>query len=151
MKYLTKRITFQEVPDEISLSFLVTGCPMKCKWCHTPEARNWMLWEELTKDKLIELIKESKWISCVLFLWWDWHRDELIEMLDLVISMWLKTALYTSMELDEVDSFLLANLNYIKTWPYKFDLGGLSSLSTNQRMYNLDTQEDITYLFHKNK
>lgn len=36
--YTTEQITFQEVPNEISLSFLIAGCPLKCKGCHSADS-----------------------------------------------------------------------------------------------------------------
>lgn len=38
LHYTTEQITFQEVPNEISLSFLITGCPLKCKGCHSADS-----------------------------------------------------------------------------------------------------------------
>ncbi|WP_231731034.1 4Fe-4S cluster-binding domain-containing protein [Lacimicrobium alkaliphilum] len=29
------QICFQEVPDEVSLAFTITGCPLACAGCHS--------------------------------------------------------------------------------------------------------------------
>ena len=35
LKYKGASIVLQEVPDEISLAFNVSGCPVKCRGCHS--------------------------------------------------------------------------------------------------------------------
>ena len=40
IKYLNYSITFQEVPDEISLCFNITNCQFRCPGCHSPELRS---------------------------------------------------------------------------------------------------------------
>lgn len=44
LHYTTEQITFQEVPNEISLSFLIAGCPLRCKGCHS--ADSWQIINE---------------------------------------------------------------------------------------------------------
>ena len=44
LHYTTEQITFQEVPNEISLSFLIAGCPLRCKGCHS--ADSWRITNE---------------------------------------------------------------------------------------------------------
>ena len=38
-KYIDARVTFSEVPDEISLCISITGCPYRCFSCHSPHLR----------------------------------------------------------------------------------------------------------------
>ena len=47
LHYTTEQITFQEVPNEISLSFLIAGCPLRCKGCHS--ADSWRVIREANK------------------------------------------------------------------------------------------------------
>ena len=42
LKYTSYTVVFQEVPDEVSLAFEVSGCPFKCEGCHSPH-----LWEDV--------------------------------------------------------------------------------------------------------
>ena len=35
MRYSGLQIVFQEIPNEISLAIHFTGCPLKCKGCHS--------------------------------------------------------------------------------------------------------------------
>ena len=113
LNYTTEQITFQEVPNEISLSFLIAGCPLKCKGCHsadswraTSKARkaevvikdeimttnkskihpiNSNTRNQLTKEYLANRIKQYQdMISCVLFLGGEWKIKQLIELLQTV-------------------------------------------------------------------
>ena len=139
-------ITFQEVPDEVSLSFLITGCPMRCKGCHSPTSWNINKWIELN---LLEEIKPYKnLITCVLFLWGEWHRDELIKNLKICEDLWFKTCLYTWLEHIDDDEIIWL-LDYIKYWSYKQELWWLDNPNTNQRFYNLNTWEDLTHIFYE--
>lgn len=113
LNYTTEQITFQEVPNEISLSFLIAGCPLKCKGCHSAdswrvtseaEAKTVVIKEDfittnkskthpinsnarikLTKEYLETRIKQYQdMISCVLFLGGEWQIEQLIELLQTV-------------------------------------------------------------------
>ena len=54
LNYTTEQITFQEVPNEISLSFLIAGCPLKCKGCHS--ADSWRATSEAHKAREAEVV-----------------------------------------------------------------------------------------------
>ena len=64
-----------------------------------------------------------------------------------------KTALYTGLDLAQVDLELLSLLKYIQGGPYIKARGGLKSPMTNQRLYRLnklgDIIEDLTPLFRR--
>ena len=58
LNYTTEQITFQEVPNEISLSFLIAGCPLKCKGCHS--ADSWRVTSETNEvNKANETVKSK--------------------------------------------------------------------------------------------
>lgn len=139
-------IVFQEVPNHISLAFYVCGCSLRCPGCHSAE-----LWTEdtgkiLTKNIFQELLDryENK-ITCVLFLGGEWHRPELIEYLRMARNKDLKTALYTG--LTEVPTDLKTELTFLKTGPWKKELGGLSSPTTNQIFHDLSNNTVLNHLF----
>lgn len=139
LNYTTEQITFQEVPNEISLSFLIAGCPLKCKGCHS--ADSWRVTSEanevnkanetvkskihpinsnaknqLTKEYLENRIKQYQdMISCVLFLGGEWEIEKLIELLQTVknTNPSLKTCLYTGLELDEIIEFIKQEINEV--------------------------------------
>lgn len=146
MKYVSSDIVFQEIPGEISLCFLISGCPNNCPGCHSEYAKNPEIGESLTKEKLQELInKYNNLITCVLFEGGEWNSCELCELLDVVKNSNLRTGLYTGLE--EINEELVLKLDYLKTGSYIAELGGLSSTKTNQKLVNLNTNEDITYKF----
>ena len=107
--FTSEMITFQEVKDEISLSFLIAGCPLRCKGCHS--ADSWSetsrkpIKQELDYHYLKERIKKYKgMISCVLFLGGEWHYETLKDLLIQVKQDYseLKTCLYTGLDLTEL-------------------------------------------------
>ncbi|NUN04635.1 MAG: anaerobic ribonucleoside-triphosphate reductase activating protein [Bdellovibrio sp.] len=146
MKIYNYDIVFQEVPDHISLAFYVCGCPLKCPGCHSPE-----LWTEksgfpLSISLFLSLLDRYRnKIDCVLFLGGEWHCEELVQFLKEAQSRKLKTALYTG--LDEVPAELRQHLTFLKTGPWKQELGGLSSPLTNQAFIDLTTNSNLNHLF----
>lgn len=139
-------VVFQEVPGEISLAFSCTGCPIHCPKCHSKFLWDAELGDEFTDEYLLDYIgRYAPNVSCVLFYGGEWERDWLVGKLKLARSMGLKTALYTG--LDDVDDELKSLLDYLKTGPYVDDLGSLRSKTTNQRMFDLKNDKDITSKF----
>lgn len=100
---------------------------------------------ELTIERLIMYLDTYRdEITCVVFNGGE-NEYDLPLYLDIVRSYKLKTCLYTDKK--KVDRQIMSKLNYIKTGRYIESMGGLYESTTNQRMYNLDTDEDITYKF----
>lgn len=146
MRYLSHQITFQEIPDEISLSFLITGCPLKCKGCHSADSWNPATGHLLTVEILAGFIlKYHSAITCVLFLGGEWESENLIKLLKLCKEQNLKTALYTGLQ--SVDSVIADELTFLKTGPWIKKLGGLASPHTNQKLVNLKTGKIMNSYF----
>lgn len=141
-------IVFQEVPDHIALAFYVCGCPLQCPGCHSPE-----LWTEKSGFPLsIPLYQNlldryQHRVDCILFLGGEWHPHELLQFLKQARLRNFKTALYTG--LDDISISLKEELNFLKTGPWKRELGGLSSPNTNQIFRDLNTNEILNHRFHK--
>ena len=82
MNYYDVQIFFQEVPDEISMGYSITGCSLRCDGCHSS-----FLWKESNGVELTNELFESHinkysgMISCVLFFGGEWHAEDLIENL----------------------------------------------------------------------
>ena len=133
MYYSYPQIVLQEVPGEISLALSISGCPLRCKGCHSTETYDPNFGTELTEDELNRLLKKYKHISCVLFYGGEWELETLTNYLKLIKNKGLKTCLYTGFELEFFDYEFLKNLNYIKTGPYIKELGGIGSPTTNQK------------------
>lgn len=142
LKYLGYTIALQEVPNEISLILNISGCPWHCKGCHSQYL--WNYDGRLVKEDLLSLINKYKdMISCVCFMGGDQNLDELSEHLSLIKSLNLKTCLYTGF--DMIPPISKGLLDYVKIGKYQEELGCLASPTTNQHMYNLQTNEEIFF------
>lgn len=160
LKYLNYDITFQEVPNEISLVINISGCPYKCKGCHSK-----ILQEDIGKSLLSEIenilknYKEN--ITCICFMGGDQNPEELNALLAIAKSHSLKTCLYTGTDSIETlsEQISFSNLDYLKIGHYDETLGGLNSHLTNQKFYAIiHSDEDglrshnfieITYKFQR--
>lgn len=151
-------ILFQEVPDEVSLSFTVAGCPNGCDDCH------WVSFNKiassdfprLTAAKMVEEYKKyDGLVTCVLFFGGDWELSFLESMIEEFtkhrdIEIIPKFALYSGQEpanvLTEVNTEIW---DYVKAGPYKREHGGLKKKTTNQIIMDVKRNKDITYKFWK--
>lgn len=149
MRYHKHTITFNEVPGEISLCISITGCGGPCKGCHSPFLHNPDNGQYLSFEYYQELLeKYQNQITCVCFLGGEWYLDQLNDMLKEAKNRNMKTALYTSLEFKEVPRKLKYNLTYLKVGKYTIGLGGLESVITNQKFYQLKPiKKDITNKF----
>lgn len=149
MRYHKYSITFNEIPKEISLVFSITGCGGPCKGCHSPFLHNPDNGLYLSMDFFKELLdKYDKQITNVCFLGGEWYIEDLNTLLKEAKSRGVKTSLYTNLEYEDVPRKLKYNLTYLKTGKYIPGLGGLESVITNQRLYQLKPfKKDITNLF----
>lgn len=150
LKYTGSTIAFQEVPGETSIVITVSGCPYKCKGCHSP-----YLWEdvgEILHDDLLNILEPYTGLAtCVCFMGGDHELEELTELVAMCRARGFKTCLYTGRDSYEELNGLEYVLNYVKTGRYVEELGGLKSKTTNQRFYKREQAwlTDITHVFHK--
>ena len=139
-------ITLQEIPNEISLTFTITGCNLRCSGCHSS-----YLWKDngeiLTHDKFIGYLNKYSNGSCVLFMGGEWKED-LINLLKIAKEYGFKTALYTGLYRNELNDTIIENLDYLKTGRYIKEMGGLDSKNTNQVLINLNTNEILNKYFY---
>lgn len=133
------------MPDEISLALSISGCNLGCNGCHSSETWDKFYGSELTDNVLRNLLTKHKHISCVLIYDGLHDVDRLIELLAIVKSFNLKTAMYTGLEHLEPD--VLAMLDYYKLGKYNKNLGGLSSPITNQKLYKSINNKTLFYDF----
>ena len=139
-------IVFQEVPEHIALAFYVCGCPLQCEGCHSPELWNLKSGFTLTPTLFLELLERYRGkADCVLFMGGEWHKSELIGFLQKARQLKYKTALYTGFE--HIPTDLKSNLDFLKTGPWKKELGGLNSPSTNQVFMDLNANKILNHLF----
>lgn len=150
MYYHDFQVVLQEVPGEVSLCFSISGCPLRCKGCHSP-----FLWKEgngnlLNKSTYLSLLnKYENLASCILFMGGEWHEKELVEYLKIANSNHYKTCLYTGEE--QVSESILNELNWIKTGKWEALKGGLDNPTTNQKFINVKTNSIQNHLFLKNQ
>lgn len=148
MRYSETKIVFQEIPDEISLAFLITGCQLRCVGCHSVESWNQNLGQRLDREKLIELLNKGRgWITCVLFMGGEWYESDLLNHLETCLALGFKTALYSGRE--EISPQLKERLHFLKTGRFIQSRGGLDSPSTNQILIDVKTGENLNYKFQK--
>lgn len=135
----------QEVPNEISLAINISDCPYKCKGCHSM-----YLWDYIG-DYLIDdidnlLNKYNNLISCVCFMGGDQNQDELLYCLQKAKKKKLKTCLYTGNDdINSISNEIIKNLDYIKIGRYIEKFGGLNCKTTNQKMFDLNNNEEIFF------
>ena len=149
MLYFTREeIVWQEVPNEVSLAFLFSGCPLRCKGCHSADSWKTGLGSALTADYLAERLQRyAGLISCVLFLGGEWQPENLLPLLRQVRGTGLQTCLYTGLERHEMPEMLMPEITYLKTGRWVAELGGLDKPGTNQRFTDLRTGEVLNRFF----
>ena len=150
--YFTREeVVWQEVPDEVSLAFLVSGCPLRCKGCHSADSWKSGLGPALSADYLRNRLRRyAGMLTCVLFMGGEWQPETLLDLLRLVRNEFgLKTCLYTGYERDELPPALLPELTFLKTGRWMAERGGLDSRAPNQRFVDLRTGEVLNRLFWK--
>lgn len=148
MYYSSVQVVTQEVPDEVSLAFSISGCSLQCPGCHSSYTWKPDYGKELTEQVFLEYLKQYQGLcSCILFYGGEWHREQLQHFLQLAKDYNYKTCLYTGLSLEFFTQAFLSKLTYIKTGRYVRSLGGLSHPTTNQRMYVVSNMQDITHHF----
>ena len=60
LKFTIEQMVWQEVPGEVSLAFLFSGCPLRCKGCHSADAWKEGVGTELTEDYLRGRLKRYR-------------------------------------------------------------------------------------------
>lgn len=147
LKYVDTKIVFQEIPDEISLAFNISGCPVHCPDCHSK-----YLWEDIGKPLSISNVLHEYHhsypdvITCILFMGGDNDPEYLREIATIVKKVTnCKIAWYSGRNFD-IWHYLAkgACFDYVKTGSFDITRGGLNKETTNQRLYKLlSTKEGI--------
>ncbi|MDG6447852.1 anaerobic ribonucleoside-triphosphate reductase activating protein [Glaesserella parasuis] len=152
IRFISEQIVWQEVPNETSLAFLISGCPLGCKGCHSIESWKLGSGQFLSEIYLQQRLAQYQGlISCVLFMGGEWLPELLLQRLQLVRQSGLKTCLYTGLELEQLPQEILAVLDYVKTGRWIAELGGLNCITTNQRFISLQTGEVLNAHFRQDK
>lgn len=144
LKYVDTLVSFQEIPDEISLCINISNCPNNCPGCHSAYLKD-DIGTPLTYTALMRLIAQNQGISCVCFMGGDKEPWEIQRLAQFIREKGLKVAWYSGkQELHE--DIRLANFDYVKLGPYIEELGPLTSCTTNQVMYKIDHLADRPFV-----
>lgn len=148
-------IVFAEVPDQTTLAVNITGCPNRCPGCHSPHLMQ-DVGEPLDEAAVAALLdRYGSGVTCFCFMGGDARPGEIAALAGVVrrLRPTMLTAWYSGRDAlpEGVDP---RAFDYIKLGAYVESLGGLSSPTTNQRMYRIapdGTMDDITHRFRRRR
>lgn len=150
LKYWNTGIVFQEIPDEVTLSINITGCPCHCPGCHSH-----YLWEDvgtpLTPGVLDDLIRDyADEITCISLMGGDAEPEAVAALARYLHQRhsryrvaWYSGRSLVPRGIDRND------FDYIKLGPYLRHLGGLKERTTNQRLYKRTAPDEFTDITHR--
>ena len=153
LKYVDSKVTFTEVPDEITLCINISNCPCHCEECHSSYLAE-DIGKSLNLEALTNLIDSNNGISCVCIMGGDANPSEVDDIAQDIKEYYpeLKVAWYSGRQ-ELSKEIELENFNYIKLGPYIKDKGPLNCRTTNQVMLEIDViqgkvfKKDITAKF----
>lgn len=149
-------VTLNELPDSIAFYIQLHSCRIRCKGCHSA----FLCVDDeqyIGINYLIEQAKINKYKGCdSIIIFGDINNNISIESFGELcknLSYILPLCVYSgadSIKESLGDISTLKYLSYIKLGHFDMELGGLSSVTTNQRLYTIKNGEidaDITYKF----
>ena len=151
LKYISYAIVFQEVPNETTLVFNISGCPYHCEGCHSQ-----YLWEyegdNLLPINMINVINKYKdYITCICFMGGDQNIEELTEALKICKSLGYKTCVYSGSSNMSIFEKTLHYLDWLKLGKYNKNFSsdnhiefGVKLATTNQHLYKIKNGRLIT-------
>ncbi|MDE6139408.1 MAG: anaerobic ribonucleoside-triphosphate reductase activating protein [Alistipes sp.] len=155
VKFYNFDIVFAEVPDQTTLAVNISECPNRCPGCHSPHLMQ-SVGEPLDEEAIALLLdRYGRSVTCFCFMGGDARPAEIAALAGVVRRLCpsMLTAWYSGR--DELpDGVDPRAFDYIKLGRYVESLGGLSSPSTNQRLYRIAADgemEDLTYRFGHNR
>lgn len=159
---VTKGITLQEVPGEVAVFFELGNCTLECPGCHSEH-----LWasknpipkaKQMWMEELVVYAKQQKDLGATAILI-NGGTTNHVPLEDLWaaihdLSKVLPVCVYSGEDENAHSTKVLMShpwLKWLKTGPWREELGGLWSPATNQRFWewNGDEWVDKTYLFQK--
>lgn len=70
LKYVDTKVTFSEIPDEITLCISLSNCPCHCKGCHSSYLAD-DIGEILTFSRIVRLLEQNQGASAICFMGGD--------------------------------------------------------------------------------
>ena len=150
VKYTDTAVTFEEVPDEISVCINISNCPNNCEGCHSSYLKE-DIGDPLNEDAIDKIIDTTHGITCICFMGGDREPEEINRLANYIRNKSnLKICWYSGKQ-DLADQIDLKNFDYIKLGPYIPEKGPLNTKTTNQKLFAIqnNTMTDITSKFWK--
>lgn len=144
LKYISYAIVFQEVPNEITLVFNISGCPYHCEGCHSQ-----YLWEYEGDDLLPNLPnvikKYGSYVTCICFMGGDQNMFDLMVALAYCKQHRYKTCVYSGCDKIKKFDSVLEYLDWLKIGRYDKSLKcdnhteyGVKLATANQHLYKIE-------------
>ena len=145
MKYVETEIVFREIPNKVTLAINVSGCPYKCKGCHSPHLQKY-IGTDLNEKEIDKLLKKYKGVECICFMGGDAFQSELNKLLRYIKYRYnILTGWYSGS--DRLSEYIeYKNLDYYKIGSYKEELGPLSCESSNQALYGITHSNSLNLI-----
>ena len=142
LKFVDVKEVFAEIPQEITLAVSISGCPIRCKDCHSR-----YLWEDtgepLTTEALSDMLKAHIGITCLCFMGGDQAPAEVNSLAQWVKTHHpdIKTAWYSGRD-ELAPDIELSHFDYLKIGRYDAEQGPLNQKTTNQRLWLVQHTDD---------
>ena len=145
LKYVDTKVTFSEVPNEITLCINISNCPCHCSNCHSSYLAE-DIGEPLDLQHLTNLIDSNKGITCVCIMGGDANPSEVDDIAQYIKEYYsnLKVGWYSGRDYISKD-INLENFNYIKYGHYDENKGPLNSKTTNQVMLEIEVVDNKVF------
>lgn len=141
LRFSSYDVVFQEIPDETTLAINLTGCPNKCKGCHSPHLQS-NGGEPLSQEVLNGLLgRYGSLVTCVCFMGGDNDPLEVERLAAYVHAQSdLKVGWYSGKP-ELPPELSLRAFQYVKVGAYTEQLGPLNARTTNQRLFKVDGEQ----------
>ena len=135
LKYIPELtdVVLEEVPDRVTLAVEIPNCQGNCPGCHSPFLKQ-DIGEELTAEAADALLEENFGVDCFLLLGEGNDPAALLGLARHIKAAHpgVETALYSGRE--SVEDGIYEVFDFVKTGPYRAELGPLNERTTNQRI-----------------
>lgn len=145
LKYVNTGVVFQEIPDETTLSVNISRCPCHCPGCHSSYLAE-DIGSPLDEAAIDAFVSEfGADITCIALMGGD-AEPETVDRLACYIRerhpryrvAWYSGRIRISPRITR------QHFDYIKIGPYIAHLGSLSKPTTNQRLYKVAADGELT-------
>ncbi|SHJ82082.1 radical SAM family protein [Propionispora hippei] len=157
---VNKGVTLQEIPGEISVFFELGNCKQKCKGCHSPMLQiplGKVHWTDIEEMAHYAETEKSRGATAIVLMGGTTNGITFIDLMKTIkrLSKVLPVGIYSGAAVSSITTLSLKairSLTWLKAGEYREELGGLNSMTTNQRFYKRiseDEWSDITAVFPK--